>query len=139
MRSFIKVFILCSLAASLPLQAAEAESQLKTCRAIEDDAQRVKCYDDYADTTAGYMEDKFGKAKIEDVPEEQTFKVTSAEWHLDRLIIELDNGQVWRQTSTNKNYRLAAGDEVLIKSGFFSAYFLSKVGSSTRIKVQRIK
>ncbi len=139
MRFFLMVFVTCCLATSFLAQAAEGESRLKICRGMEDDVQRLKCYDAYADTTVSYMDNKFGKAKVEDVPEEKAFTVVSAKRQRDVLIIELDNGHVWKQTSTNKNYRLDASDEIVIESGFFSAYFLRKVGSTVQIKVQRVK
>ena len=55
-----------------------------------------------------------------------------------RLIVTLDNGQVWRQSESG-SYPLADGDRITIERGFLSAFYLQVDGLNRRIKVQRSK
>lgn len=55
----------------------------------------------------------------------------------DKVVISLDNGQVWRQT-TSSNLRLRKGDEIEIERGALGSYILQKVGSKRTMRVQRM-
>ncbi len=55
-----------------------------------------------------------------------------------KLIVTLSNGHVWQQTD-DARLSLEEGMEVKLKRGFLSAFFLSREGISTRIRVKRIK
>lgn len=56
---------------------------------------------------------------------------------LDKVVISLDNGQVWQQT-TSSSLRLREGDEVEIERGALGSYLLQKVGSKRSMRVQRL-
>lgn len=53
-----------------------------------------------------------------------------------RLIITLDNGQVWRQTE-QQGIKLAVGDALYIERGVLGAFYLGKNGQNRRMKVKR--
>lgn len=55
-----------------------------------------------------------------------------------KLIIALDNQQVWKQSDTDR-FRLKAGDQVYVEEGAMSSFFLSKESLNKRIRVRRIK
>jgi hypothetical protein len=51
-----------------------------------------------------------------------------------RVLIDLDNGQVWRQVDTDVTVRLKPGDAVSIKRGTLGSYWLSSNGRAWRVK-----
>jgi len=51
-----------------------------------------------------------------------------------RVLIDLDNGQVWRQVDTDVTVRLKAGDAVSIKRGALGSYWLSSNDRGWRVK-----
>lgn len=53
-----------------------------------------------------------------------------------KLIITLDDGQVWRQTD-GASYRLKSGDTVIISRGTLGAFYLKKYDTNKRIRVKR--
>lgn len=53
-----------------------------------------------------------------------------------RLVITLDNDQVWEQTESER-FRLRAGEEVEIRRGRLSSYFLKRSGTNRSIRVRR--
>jgi hypothetical protein len=55
-----------------------------------------------------------------------------------RLLITLDNGQVWRQSET-LSFSLHAGDLVDIEAGVAGAYYLRRNGKGRTIRVKRIE
>jgi hypothetical protein len=55
----------------------------------------------------------------------------------DRALIELDNGQVWRQIDTDVTVRLRQGDPVVIKHNVFGSYWLS--GNERSWRVRRVR
>jgi hypothetical protein len=48
------------------------------------------------------------------------------------------NGQIW-ENKTSKQLRVEAGDEVQIKDGALSAFYLSKVDGNRSVRVKRVK
>jgi hypothetical protein len=55
-----------------------------------------------------------------------------------KMTFELDNGQVWRQT-TFSSLRVKDGDEVIIRRRSFGSHSLSMEGTSRSMKVKRVK
>jgi hypothetical protein len=51
-----------------------------------------------------------------------------------RVLIDLDNGQVWRQVDTDVTVRLQPGDAVAIKRNALGSYWLSSGKRSWRVK-----
>jgi hypothetical protein len=51
-----------------------------------------------------------------------------------RVLIDLDNGQVWRQVDTDVTVRLKPGDAVTIKRNTLGSYWLSSGKRSWRVK-----
>ncbi|CAM4268802.1 hypothetical protein [Pseudoalteromonas ostreae] len=52
------------------------------------------------------------------------------------LIINLDNGQQWRQIGSD-NLRINQNDTVIIKRGMFNSFLLKKAGQNHSIRVKR--
>lgn len=55
----------------------------------------------------------------------------------DRLLITLDNGQVWRQSTGDTLQNLRVGEAVIISKGMMGAFYLKEQGSKKRILVKR--
>lgn len=54
-----------------------------------------------------------------------------------KVIIILDNGQVWKQKDRSK-LRLSGDEQVIIRRASFGSFLLTKVGSKTPMRVKRI-
>ena len=102
---------------------ADVETDIETCRSVQDDHERLACYDSAIDE-AQVTE---WTATIKDV--EKTA--------YDKLVMTLDNGQVWRQVD-NSRLVVSKGDQVVIRSAQFGSYLLEKVSGSRTIRVRRI-
>jgi hypothetical protein len=48
------------------------------------------------------------------------------------------NGQIW-ENKTSKELRVDKGDQVLVKDGALSAFYLSKVDGTRSVRVKRVK
>ncbi len=57
---------------------------------------------------------------------------------LGRLIVELDNDQIWQQVDTSR-LTLRVGDQVTIREGLGSAFYLAKSNGSRSLKVRRVE
>jgi hypothetical protein len=55
----------------------------------------------------------------------------------DRVILTLDNGQEWRQTSASTK-TFSVGDRIEIRKGAFGSYRMTEVDGSRAMKVRRI-
>ncbi|BDX08563.1 hypothetical protein [Planctobacterium marinum] len=53
-----------------------------------------------------------------------------------KLIITLQDGQVWRQTDSER-MSLSVGDSIVISRGLLGAFYLSKQGNNQNIRVKR--
>jgi hypothetical protein len=56
----------------------------------------------------------------------------------DRLFINLDNQQRWKQTGGGR-FNLKAGEPIVITRNFFGSFMLEKKSGSPRIRVKRIE
>lgn len=55
-----------------------------------------------------------------------------------KFAIELDNGQLWRQTD-NSSMRVKEGEVVIIKRGSLGSFKLTKDGTKRSMKVKRVR
>ena len=55
-----------------------------------------------------------------------------------KLVVTLDNGQVWQQRGSEK-FQLREGDAVVIERGALNSFFLSKVDGTSRLRVSRLR
>jgi hypothetical protein len=54
-----------------------------------------------------------------------------------RLVVKLNNGQIWLQTDT-RGLNLKTGDEVKIRAGTMGSHFLTKTSSKRSLRVKRV-
>jgi len=55
-----------------------------------------------------------------------------------KLVITLDNGQVWQQRGSEK-FQLSEGDAVVIERGALNSFFLSKADGTRKLRVSRLR
>ncbi|MBE0360932.1 MULTISPECIES: hypothetical protein [Pseudoalteromonas] len=141
---------------------------LQACTFIENDFNRLLCYDNVmagkplskpaaatqslqntspvpvtaiANTTKIKNED-FG-LEHKEIAKENDDKITAAvssikEAPYGELIINLENGQQWRQIGSD-SMRLEKTDTVVISRGVFNSFLLVKYGQKRSIRVKRTK
>lgn len=95
-----------------------------------------------AEPTTASAEADFGmehRKTVEDAPEQIYLQVKSVQYSPRKeLIIEFDNGQVWRQNGTDY-YKIAAGEQHYVKRGVLSSFFLGNDNNNRTIRVRREK
>lgn len=136
---------------SLPIAAIPVEQAIELCRAEQNALQRLNCYDAINATTtsstpvaASSTKDKaeadFGiesRKTDREVPDQIYFSVKAVKYTArNELIVEFDNGQIWRQNGTDY-YKIAAGEQHYIKRGMLSSFFLGNDNNNRTIRVRR--
>lgn len=83
------------------------------------------------------IREAYGIAEDTQDPNELTAAITDIQsaGH-GRVIVWLDNGQVWRQKSSSA-LKIKVGDRVVIKKGALSSFKMKKEGSSVMMRVSR--
>jgi hypothetical protein len=143
--------------------ALAAEDALITCRQIEDIALRVSCYDDFVDARFPMESNESVKTESGTIPDAQSLFGTNdaeakrlvetslaieqidnivatvtdvQESSTRKVVITLENGQVWRQLD-NHRLSLKAGQSVIIRKASLGSFMLEKESGSRAIRVKR--
>ena len=151
-------FLLLSLIFCLPVF-----SDISRCKSIQDDIKRLECFDSFfvsensSETKNNELiivkEDSdrnldeisiFGLPKKIEKSEEEEIKISSTiksvSQKLDlKLIIILENNQIWQTVEKIRDIRLKDGYEVEIREGFLSGYALRVPGKKIKLRVRRLK
>ena len=138
---------------------AGVEQALQQCTKINDKSARLLCYDNLAERptasvnsvsqgdNVGQITPKidikkadFGQTKPrKDAIERVELTISKIKKHpYGNLIITFENGQVWKQSSSER-YRLKVGNKVFIKKGALGSFILGIAGRNTTIRVKRTK
>ena len=141
------------LAAGLA-SVAQAD-ELSDCSTLQADEARLKCYDESmqkkapAEDAESVPERVFGKSAdetsaiiaeasgVEDVAEISGLVVAAAEDPYGRITVELDNGQRWQQTRTDR-FDVDVGEEVVVHKAALSSYTLQRKSGGRQTKVRRV-
>jgi hypothetical protein len=136
----------------LPVATASADAlhdELRVCRDLPDDDARLICT--VVATGAAVdlsQEDLFGKTgdevgrTVEEATGSERIDSLSAtvtklqQYSYGKVLITLDNGQLWKQIDTS-NLRLRAGDAVVIERAALGSFMLKKQGSKRSMRVSR--
>ncbi|MSQ91925.1 MAG: hypothetical protein EXR87_03185 [Gammaproteobacteria bacterium] len=136
------------------LAAQELPAALSACRAEQDDARRLACYDREVDRQVpppAAAEERFGYEGALARKEQDELRKEEpelAELHSKAagistrpngtLVITLENGQVWRQNAPESYFPLKIGDPVRIRPAAMGSFLL--FGNSRRsIRVTRLR
>lgn len=162
MRSLITIISL-SLLSSAVL-ASEVSEQLAQCRTVQNDLKRLVCYDKIGSDSftqsvtreepaievrslstnqlTTLSTDNFGvehKEVTKNAATSMTASVIAIEKSKRGLwTIVLDNGQKWRQISSD-GFIIRKGDNIIIERGVFDSFMLAKKGTERQTKVARLK
>lgn len=164
--TLVSVSILFLTAAPLATRAGELRDELSVCRDLASSEARLACYDSAVDNdkqrtgpkderldtrpahTGISEEELFGKNSEE---MQRTMERATGNEHIDKLeagvkriqhsrsgkiIVTLDNGQVWLQADSAKS-RIEEGDKVVVRRGSLGSFRMQKAGSKRSIRVTR--
>lgn len=138
---------------------------MKECIVIEDDKKRLTCFDNYfneeyllvlneSDSLSETKEiisnsteqeiKSFGLTKEAKIKTKEEFKVVSnilsVSQKLDlKLIIILENDQIWQTVEKIRDIRLKDGYKAEISEGFLSGYALRVPEKKIKLRVRRLK
>jgi len=141
--------LLISLVLVVPLMAGELENvnDVEDCRAIENKAERLLCYDTVVDGGV-FNEQQLKQAQVESFGS----KDKQAELPVDRVTVTVTrvsktstgihyfytaDGAAWKQSSSGK-WNIKAPFEAEIKSGMLGSFFLISEGGKS-VRVKRVK
>ncbi|MCF2828402.1 hypothetical protein KIJ96_09820 [Pseudoalteromonas piscicida] len=152
-----------SLCAAKPINT----QALQACTLIENDFKRLMCYDNViankpiteaqsgkAITSKNKVsearsvekieskEDGFGlehkvKAASEEIEEITAKLVKTSTQGRNKMVFTLDNGQVWRQVSS-ETFFANEGDTLIIERASFGSFLMKKAGSNRTTRVKRV-
>jgi hypothetical protein len=142
MKSYSCLFAMLLVALSAHADSTDADY----CTRIENDTQRLKCYDDLFKRAADEVRNsEFGAEQIEAPPIDflEARLVGDFKGWTGTTVFTLDNGQVWRQTNNNiRDYTPhdpVPAAKVTISRGMFSSYNMQVEGVKRIVQVKRIK
>jgi hypothetical protein len=133
--------------------ADEVLDSVRQCVNQSDDAKRLACYDMAAGRTKAGRNDDLGvtnqllhekqRAAGISTPAPKDLNLsaevqTVAKAAHRKLVVTLDNGQVWAQQE-ELDFPLAAGDSITIRRGMLGALYLGKTGQNLTTRVRRIR
>jgi len=164
-KAILRSFILLIGAASAAAGTVGAEEHLSgalvDCRAINDEVERLACYDQLADVyrevewkeepssvlavapsappAVVATESDFGRSKeVTNPPDSIVGDIDEIDrTAYGKLILRLENGQVWQQLDSRR-MTLREGDEVRISRAMSGSFLLQKASGGTSIRVRRI-
>ncbi|WP_308367018.1 MULTISPECIES: hypothetical protein [unclassified Microbulbifer] len=116
--------------------------QMQRCAGMQNDSERLACYDALGSSLEQRAEQSFGREQqqiAEEAPD--SINATIAEIRdaaYGKLQITLTNGQVWRQNdSTRVNWK--SGDMVIIERALFGSFFMKQADGGRSMRVKRVK
>lgn len=107
------------------------------CTRIQDDRERLACYDRTFGTPAEpkALPDP-PPPRAESLPEKFTAKVTKFAWRNGVFTATLDNGQVWIQSERDSRVQIDVGQTVTVRRATFGSYLMSNgEGIAARVKL----
>ncbi|MFC6632064.1 hypothetical protein [Microbulbifer taiwanensis] len=141
MRTLYTIPLLALLAAGATAEDSLTK-QLRGCSTIKDNSERLACYDALSKTLDKRAEQIFGQEQqriAEEAPE--SIDATIAEVQkiaYGKLLITLDNGQVWRQNDSGRVH-WKGGDTVTLERGLFGSFFMKAEDGGRKIRVKRVQ
>lgn len=130
-----------------------ADEALTQCRQIDDIEERVACYDKVVDSLSESdaipnAQSLFGRDDAEAKRIVETSLAIEQIDHVEavvtevrksatrKLVVSLDNGQVWRQLD-NQTMRLKSGETVIVRKASLNSFLMQKQAGGRSIRVKR--
>ncbi len=162
MKSFLVISSIMATALLSPLSQAQGslDAAIEQCRTEQNALKRLVCYDEISIKTTAQPEARttakaapavapapstsnnsaFGlehKQKNQDTADQIYVTVKSLSYNPRKeLLIEFDNGQIWRQTSS-RTYLVKEGEQHFIKRGMLGAFYLGNDRNNRTVKIIR--
>jgi len=140
-----------ALGAGIAMAAAPSIDHLKACMSEPEDAKRLSCYDREMGRTAASVSADFGltpellrqKQEKSGIAPEPPKKLSAAVTNIvtrntGRLLVTLDNGQVWEQQE-DFNFLVKAGDVITIKPGALGSLWMELPSHRSKTRVKRVR
>jgi hypothetical protein len=123
----------------LLFSAAAPAAAPHPCTSIQNDTERLACYDRTFGTPAAPKALADPPVRGPDpVPEKFSAVVSTIEWRNGVFVVTLDNGQVWVQTERDSRVQLEVGETVSIRKASLGSFLLSSPqGIGTRVRKLR--
>ena len=148
----LKIFVAAQLIATISVAAnAQVPESIAECRALQDNAARLVCYDEavsrevsiagVAGTTAALpFDDEVGKESLAgaDAPAIVGRLVECKGDYRSKYHFYFDNGQVWKQTNNTRIRWKDCNFDVNIEKDAFG-YKMSRVGEKKTVRIARIR
>lgn len=138
-----KAFVLALIGFLIPVGPPMAEDQTQSnpridCRLIEDDGERLRCYDEREDSCAsGQASDQAQGQKHNSALPVERIAVTIVdvkEGESRTRYFYTDDGQIWRQTGRG-SWSLSVPFQAELKPGSLGSFFIvTEGGKSARVK-----
>ncbi|HEX6636435.1 MAG TPA: hypothetical protein VF033_02160 [Steroidobacteraceae bacterium] len=107
------------------------------CTAVQDDRERLACYD-LAFGTPAAPKPMPEPLRAAPPPEKFSAKVSEIEWRNGVFVVTLDNGDVWIQSERDSRVQPEAGETVTVRRASLGSYLLSgRQGIAARVKQVR--
>lgn len=159
----MKILLLILISFLFAQPALADEDALTKCRQIEDIEARVACYDEFVDarymmgsgdrveTRATAVPDAQSLFGTNDADAKRIVETSLAIEQIDqieavvtevrksatrKLVVTLDNGQVWRQLDSQP-MRLKSGESVIVRKASLGSFLMEKQSGSRSIRVKR--
>jgi hypothetical protein len=141
---------LCTVTHVAAFAEEPAIDRLRACASESEDARRLACYDREmgrperaADEDIGMNPDlrRQKEKEVGAAPKERSMTATVArvsEREYGKLLVMLDNGQVWAQTEA-RLFPLEAGNVVTVRPGALGSWWMMGPNGNVRTRVKRIK
>ena len=129
----IAAALLCGGLHAVPVAAANPHR----CTAVQDDRERLACYD-LAFGTPAAPKPMPDPPRAAAPPEKYSAKVSDVEWRNGVFVVTLDNGDVWIQSERDSRVQPEAGETVTVRRASLGSYLLSgRQGIAARVKQLR--
>lgn len=121
------------------LSSAARAADPHHCTQIQDDRERLACYDQAFGTPAAPrpLPDP-PPLRAEQPPDKFSAAVSQIEWRNGMFVVTLDNGQVWMQSERDSRVQLDAGDAVNFRRAALGSWLMSS-GQGIAARVKRLR
>lgn len=144
------------LMSTLGSSSLMAQQSYRDCAVINDDQERLMCYDrlneqDKKPVPATKMKEKVEREhkgnsdfglEHKQLKKDERMSVTITARDEDaygKWILTFDNGQVWKQEGSDSYFPWQEGANYFVERGMFNSFYLAREGVNKRLKIERIK
>jgi hypothetical protein len=121
-------------AAAEPATTVEPAAAAATAGAAAATISQEELFGQNSDAVQRTVEEATGSERVDSISAQVT---RLQQYDYDKVVISLDNGQVWKQIDSS-SLRLRVGDDVAIERAALGSFMLKKPGSKRTMRVSRM-